>query len=168
MSDLEESFRENTFDQEAVIASMQQGMVANQSLPTSGIDSSEPMAAAFGSVNGFEETGNQIAVNPDQMIAEVKERLRQFDHSGDRSQSNPYRETVVISLDDGRQVAVPSQLQLEAVREWESEKEILYRGRSTPVTTSSPTEEAPSAGGSKMLWVVIAVALAWFFFRSRQ
>lgn len=59
-------------------------------------------------------TGNFIQINPEQASKYVLMQLRKYDNltgKGIESTTDPYREPIIMTLDDARQVEIPDEIQ---------------------------------------------------------
>jgi hypothetical protein len=73
-------------------------------------------------------TGNFIQINPDQANNYVLTQLRKYDvmtSKGIEPKTNPYREPIIMTLDDSRQVEIPDEIQRAVIAQHVSDNAVL-------------------------------------------
>jgi hypothetical protein len=92
-------------------------------------------------------TGNYIGVEPKVVINYVMSLLDDYEYklnNGLKPDVDPYRESIVMTLEDGRQIEVPEELQRTAVVRW-----VQQNGADNSIVRSDSMEEETKTDNKK-------------------
>ena len=74
----------------------------------------------------FEQTGNQVPIRIDELIACVHERLEQYDKLTEATQAtpsySPYLHPIIYTTNEGKTIQIPPDVQKKAIDQWKEVK----------------------------------------------
>jgi len=130
-------------------------------------------------------TGNSHPVNKNQLLQSVFDAIDEFENDPDNQNIlNPYEESVIVKLNNGKIIQVPSEIQNEAIEKWvESNNNNIYVAKNgnpsddildhpihinkKPQIIVNPNNYVSESGSLKYILLVIAITITIYAFSKK-
>jgi predicted nucleic acid-binding Zn ribbon protein len=130
-------------------------------------------------MDGYEYSGNNVPLNVEKTIEYVFEILKEYEmaiNKGEKVEINPYINKIYIPMENEKVIEVPQEIQYEAIRKWNLEKNKIKNVKS-PVSEKSEKKnknkhkKKKNKNKSNYLWLLILlviIVIAFLIYRYKK